>query len=97
MPAYVIARVEITDPIRYREYTQATPAAIARFGGKFIVRGGEVVTLEGPAETRRLVVIEFPNLDQAKAFYDSEEYGKAKALRRGAAVGQFLAVEGVPL
>jgi uncharacterized protein (DUF1330 family) len=95
MPAYIIARVEITDPVRYQEYMKATPAAIARYGGKFIIRGGEVVTLEGARETRRLVVIEFASLEQAKAFYSSEEYGRAKVLRTGAAVGQFLAVQGV--
>ena len=94
MAAYIVARVEVTDPIQYQEYTKATPAAIARFGGKFIIRGGELVTLEGPPETRRLVVIEFPSLEQAKAFYASDEYGKAKALRAGAAIGQFLAVQG---
>jgi uncharacterized protein (DUF1330 family) len=95
MPAYIIARVAVTDWTRYREYTKATPAAIARFGGKFIVRGGEIVNLEGEPETCRLVVIEFPSLDQAKAFYNSPEYGEAKKLRAGAAIGQFLAVEGV--
>jgi uncharacterized protein (DUF1330 family) len=94
MPAYLIARVEVTDWKRYREYTQATPDAIKRFGGRFIVRGGEMATLEGPEETRRLVVIEFPSLDQAKAFYRSPEYTEAKKLREGAASGQFLAVEG---
>jgi uncharacterized protein (DUF1330 family) len=94
MAAYVIARVEITDPVRYQEYMKATPAAIARYGGKFIIRGGELVTLEGPPETRRLVVIEFPTLEQAKTFYNSEEYGQARALRTGAAIGQFLAVQG---
>jgi len=93
-PAYIIARVEITDPVRYQDYVKATPAAIARYGGKFIIRGGEVTTLEGPSETRRLVVIEFPTMDQAKAFYYSEEYTQARALRAGAAVGQFLAVPG---
>ena len=94
MPAYIIARVEVTDWTRYREYTKATPAAIARFGGKFIVRGGEIVNLEGEPESRRLVVIEFPSLEQAKAFYSSPEYAEAKKLRAGAAVGQFIAVEG---
>jgi uncharacterized protein (DUF1330 family) len=94
MPAYIIARVEVTDWTRYREYTKQTPGAIARYGGKFIVRGGEITTLEGEPETRRLVVIEFPSLDQAKAFYHSPEYSQVKALRAGAAVGQFLAVEG---
>ena len=94
MPAYIIARVEVTDWERYREYTKATPAAIARFGGKFIIRGGEIVTLEGSEETRRIVVIEFPHLDSAKAFFHSPEYSEAKKLRIGAAVGQFLAIEG---
>lgn len=94
MPAYIIARVEVTDWNRYKEYTQATPAAIARYNGKFIVRGGDIVTLEGEPETRRLVVIEFPSLEQAKAFYNSPEYGAAKKLRAGAAIGQFIAVPG---
>jgi uncharacterized protein (DUF1330 family) len=95
MPAYLIARVEITEWARYREYMKATPAAIAAFGGKFIVRGGEITTLEGVPETRRLVIIEFPSLEQAKAFYSSPEYTRAKGLREGAAVGQFILVPGV--
>jgi uncharacterized protein (DUF1330 family) len=94
MAAYIIARVQVTDWDRYQQYTQATPAAIEKFGGRFVVRGGETVTLEGPTETARLVVIEFPDLDQAKAFYHSEEYSKARKLREGAAQGQFLAVDG---
>ena len=94
MPAYIIARVEVTDWTRYREYTKATPKVIARYGGKFIIRGGEIVTLEGQPETRRLVIIEFPTLEQAKKFYHSPEYTQVKLLRAGAAVGQFIAVEG---
>ncbi len=94
MPAYLIARVEVTDWARYREYIKATPEVIARFGGKFIVRGGEVVTLEGPEEKRRVVIIEFPTLGQAKAFYHSDAYAKVKAWRAGAANGQFLAIDG---
>ncbi len=84
----------MTDWERYREYTRATPAAIAKYGGQFIVRGGEMITLEGPPETGRVVIIEFPSLNQAKAFYDSEEYSRAKKLREEAATGQFLAIEG---
>ena len=94
MPAYIIARVEVTDPSRYQEYTKLTPGAIARYGGKFIVRGGKYVTLEGEQETRRLVVIEFPDMESAQAFYNSPEYLVARNIRAGAAVGQFLAVEG---
>jgi len=94
MPAYIIARVHVTDWDRYRQYTKATPAAIEKSSGRFIVRGSATITLEGPQETARLVVIEFPSLDQAKAFYHSEEYSQAKKLREGAATGQFLVVEG---
>ena len=84
----------MTDWEHYREYMKATPAAIERFGGRFVVRDGETITLEGPQETGRVVVIEFPSLDKAKAFYHSEEYSRAKKLREGAATGQFLAIEG---
>ena len=94
MPAYIIARVDVTDWERYRHYTNATPEVIARYGGKFIVRGGEIVTLEGEPERRRLVVIEFPNLQRAQEFFYSPEYTQVKLLRAGAAVGQFLAVKG---
>ncbi len=59
MPAYVIARVKVTDPDQYGKYRAVTPGAVAEFGGKFIVRGGEMETLEGPAEDRRVVIIEF--------------------------------------
>jgi uncharacterized protein (DUF1330 family) len=97
MPAYIIARIEVTDGSRYQEYTKLTPAAIARFGGRFVVRGGKHVTLEGETETRRLVVIEFPDLEKAQAFYNSPEYVAARQIRAGAAVAQFLAVEGVPV
>ncbi len=95
MAAYIIVRVHITDMEQYKEYTKLTPGVIARYGGRFVVRGGETVTLEGPEETARIVVLEFPSLDRAKAFYESEEYAAAARLRDGAATAQFVAVEGV--
>jgi uncharacterized protein (DUF1330 family) len=95
MTAYLLGRVEITDPDRYKEYMKKTPGVIEKYGGKFIVRGGEVVTLEGDEETRRLVLIEFPSFEKAKEFYYSQEYQEAKNLRAGAALGQFLAIDGV--
>ena len=73
---------------------KVTPGAISGFGGRFIVRGGQTVTLEGPPETGRIVVIEFPSFDRAKAFYESEAYLHAKKLREGAATGQFILVDG---
>ncbi|MBW2268581.1 MAG: DUF1330 domain-containing protein [Deltaproteobacteria bacterium] len=95
MTAYIIARIDVTDPEKYVGYQERTPAAVAKFGGRFIVRGGNSVTLEGPEEARRVVVIEFPSLDRAQAFYDSEDYQSAKKFRDGAAEAQFLAIEGV--
>lgn len=94
MSVYLIARIHVTDPERYKDYTVLTPAAIANHGGRFIVRGGPVATLEGPAENDRVVVIEFPSMTQAKAFWSSPEYEHAKSKRRGAATGQFILVEG---
>jgi uncharacterized protein (DUF1330 family) len=94
MPAYVIALIDVTDQEQYSKYTQATPAVIAKFGGKFIIRGGKTVTLEGPDEKRRMVVIEFPSFETAQAFYHSDEYQEAKRLRSGAAIGTFIVADG---
>ena len=95
MAAYMIARVKVTDPTRYQTYVESTPPTIAKFGGRFVVRGGPSVTLEGPEETRRIVVLEFPSREQAQAWYASDDYQAAKKLRAGAAEGEFLIVDGV--
>lgn len=94
MPAYIIAFIDVTDSERYAQYMQLTPAAIAQYGGKFIVRGGENLTLEGPPENRRIVVLEFPTFEQAKTFFDSPEYRHAKSFREGAARASFILVNG---
>jgi uncharacterized protein (DUF1330 family) len=94
MSAYLIARVDVTDWLHYKEYMKITPGLIARFGGRFIARGGEMVTLEGPEETRRVVIIEFPSIDEAKAFYHSADYKYARTLREGAANAQFIVIAG---
>jgi uncharacterized protein (DUF1330 family) len=96
MPTYAIVLIEVTDRKQYLKYTQATPAVIAKFGGKFLVRGGKTLTLEGQEENRRVVVIEFPSFELAQAFYQSEEYQKVKKLRSGAATGTFIVVDGCP-
>jgi uncharacterized protein (DUF1330 family) len=96
MPAYAIVLVEVTDPEQYAKYTRATPPVIAKFGGKFVVRGGKSATLEGTEERRRIVVIEFPSAERAQAFYQSDEYQEVKKLRSGAAIGTFIVVEGCP-
>src|SRR5579871_775711 len=95
MPAYVIAETEITDPERYEQFKAASPAAIAAGGGRFVVRGGELVVLEGDWQPSRLVILEFPDLAAAKRWYESEAYQQAKRLREGAARLRVVAVQGV--
>lgn len=94
MAAYVIARVRVTDADQYGKYKLLTPAAVAAYGGTFIVRGGEHEVLEGAADDRRLVVLEFPTSDDARAFYDSPGYVEARAVRDGAAEMEMVLVEG---
>jgi uncharacterized protein (DUF1330 family) len=95
MPAYIIVEADVTDPEQYEQYKAASPGAVAAGGGRFIVRGGETVTLEGDWQPKRIVVLEFPDLEAAKRFYDSQDYQDAIKLREGAANFKMVAVEGV--
>jgi uncharacterized protein (DUF1330 family) len=95
MPAYLIVETDITDPEQYEQYKAASPAAIAAAGGRFVVRGGELAVLEGEWSPKRLVVVEFDDLEAAKRFYESPEYQAAIKLRAGAANLNMVAVEGV--
>jgi uncharacterized protein (DUF1330 family) len=95
MAAYLIARVQVTHPAAYERYKTLAAAAIEKHGGHYLARGGRTVTLEGPEESTRVVIVEFPSPAQARRFYDSPEYQEAKAARAGAATGQFVVVEGL--
>ncbi len=95
MPAYLIVETDITDPEQYEQYKAASPGAIAAHGGRFVVRGGETAVLEGDWSPKRLVVVEFEDLEAAKRFYDSPEYQAAMKLREGAASLNMVAVEGI--
>ncbi len=95
MPAYLIVETDITDPEQYEQYKAASPGAIAAHGGRFVVRGGETAVLEGDWSPKRLVVVEFDDLEAAKRFYDSPEYQAAMKLREGAASLNMVAVEGI--
>jgi len=96
MGAYIIARVDIQNKEAYGEYVKHSPRILKKYGGRFIVRGGESKTLEGKEEDLRLVVMEFPSLEDAKAFYYSDEYTEARQIREGAGEAQFIAVDGYP-
>jgi uncharacterized protein (DUF1330 family) len=95
MPAYLIARVEVRDPAAYEEYKRLAAAAIEKYEGRYRARGGAMVTLEGQEEQSRVVIVEFPSLERANAWYRSPEYQKAIAARSGCAQGQFVLVEGL--
>lgn len=93
--AYVVVDVHITDPQRYEAYKTLTPASLVPYEGKFVVRGGEAETLEGAWTPGRFVILEFPSLQQAKAWWSSPEYAPAKAIRQSASSTQMIVVEGV--
>jgi len=86
---------DISDPEQYEQYKDASPGAVAAGGGRFVARGGELAVLEGDWDPPRLVILEFPDLDAAKAWYASEQYQAAIRLREGAAKLKMVAVQGL--
>ena len=95
MPAYWVARSKINDPVEYKKYTDLVPGIIAKFGGKVMARGGRHQIMEGPDKFHRFVVIEFPSLEKAKGWWNSQNYAGAKAIRQSCAKSNFILVEGV--
>jgi uncharacterized protein (DUF1330 family) len=95
MPAYLIVDCEVTDPERYEIYKQLAPPAIAKYGGRYLVRGGAMTLLEGNWRPNRVVVLEFPDEETAKRFYASPEYDAAREKRAGAANMNIVLVPGV--
>jgi uncharacterized protein (DUF1330 family) len=95
MAAYIIVDVEITDPVNYAAYIRVVPPTIAAYGGRFLVRGGKTETLEGSWIPKRVVVLEFPSLELARAWWDSEDYRDPKTLRQSASITDMILVEGV--
>ena len=94
MGYYLVIDIEVTDPERYGRYRDAVVPVIERFGGSFLVRGGQIEPFEGPYSGHRLVILEFPTREKARAFWDSPEYGEVKKLREGAARSSAFGVEG---
>ncbi|KAH3767241.1 D-fructose-6-phosphate amidotransferase [Pelomyxa schiedti] len=95
MPAYVIVESEVHNAAQFMKYVQASPATLANFGGRFIVRGGPVTPIEGTWDPKRLTVIEFPTMAAAQGWYNSPQYVEARKLREGAATFKLVMVEGV--
>jgi uncharacterized protein (DUF1330 family) len=94
MAAYVIVVVDVKDPERYEDYKKMVPPTLAKYGGRFLVRGGKVQPREGSWMPKRFVVLEFPSVERANAWYDSPEYAPAKALRHATSTADLIIVDG---
>lgn len=95
MAAYVMVDIEIQDPVMYEEYRRVAPPSIAVYGGRYIVRGGAVDVLEGDWHPQRVVVLEFPTVERARAWWSSPEYAPAKAIRQASAHTEMIVVGGI--
>ena len=95
MPAYVIVEIEVTDPVGYEEYKKQAAATVKQYGGKYIVRGGVCETLEGDWKPKRLVVLQFDNMERAKAWLNSPEYVEPRKQRHRTASTRMILVEGL--
>ncbi len=94
MAAYVVVDIEVTDPVRYEDYKKAAAATVARYGGRYVARGGRVETLEGHWPCGRFVILEFPSAERAREWWTSEDYREAKELRHATARSKMILVEG---
>jgi uncharacterized protein (DUF1330 family) len=95
MPAYLLVRANVTDMAQYAEYMKLTPAIVEKYGGEFVVRGGDRAILEGPEAPERIVLLKFDSIAAVKRMYNSDEYQAAIKLREGAAEASFIALDGV--
>lgn len=94
MTAYMIAQVDVTDPEQFEAYRALVPDTLKKYGGRYIVRGGEMAVLEGDMAYPRVVVIAFPDLDAIKRWHASGEYAGALAMRQASADSVLIGVEG---
>ena len=94
MPAYVLVDSQVTDPQKYEDYKKLTPASIEAYGGRFLARGGALEVLEGDWKPTRVIVVEFPTLEDARRWYEGPEYTAARKVREGAAHMNMVVVQG---
>ena len=95
MPAYVVSDVTIRDAAAIETYRSRAADSIAQYGGRYLVRGGAVQPLEGDWNPR-LIIVEFPDMERARAWYNSPEYAAALAVRDAALVRNLVLLDGVP-
>ena len=95
MAAYVISEVEVLDPVLIDKYRSLAQATIAKYGGRYVVRGGAIEPVEGDWAPRHIVIVEFPTIERARTWYQSSEYGEALQVRQKALNRRLIFVEGV--
>jgi len=95
MSAYVIVEIDIVDPAGYEEYKKLAGATVEKYGGKYIIRGGAVETLEGDWNPKRIVVLQFDSMQRAKEWLNCEEYREPRKMRHRTARTRMVVVEGV--
>ena len=95
MAAYFIVDIDVHDPAGMREYLEGVPDTLTKYGGRYVVRGGKFEVVEGNWQPTRVVMLEFPSLEQAKNWYDCEEYKDMKTARLKSAKTDIVLVEGV--
>jgi uncharacterized protein (DUF1330 family) len=95
MAAYIVVNVNITDPEAYERYKASVPLTLAKYGGKFLVRGGRTEILEGDWQPKRFVIVEFESVEKAKAWWNSDDYAAPKKLRQSASATNMIVVDGV--
>ena len=95
MPSYVIADVQVTDPTKFQEYSNQVPSTVEKYGGKYLVRGGDTERAEGNWEPKLMVVLKFEDMEQLKRWYHLPECSDPLQLRHHSANSSILFVEGV--
>ena len=94
MAGYVVVQVTVNNPEKFSEYQKLVTDTVRNFGGRYLVRGGSFENLEGEWDPNRLVIIEFESVEQAKAWWSSEEYAPALKLREESADSKLVIIEG---
>jgi uncharacterized protein (DUF1330 family) len=95
MPAYFVAELEVTNPTGMEPYRAEVPATLAKYGGRFLTRGGATELVEGGPEPKRVVILEFADTAAVKRWYDSPEYQKILPMRLANSTGRAFIVEGM--
>lgn len=95
MAAYLISDVSVKDAEAFESYRTRAAASIAQYGGRYLVRGGAIEPLEGGWTPGTLIVVEFPDLDRARAWYRSPEYASALEFRDKALSRNLVLVDGI--